>query len=74
MKRLDAGHLKCDVARIDRVIAPEIAFGFEVHDRIARENSALRSILNALVDGWDELARNHATDNRIGELVTGAMR
>src|SRR5690606_24531596 len=50
------------------------ALRLEVDDRIAGEDTLLRGFLDSLVDGRDELVRNHAARDRVRELVTGSAR
>ena len=62
------GHL----VGVDGVIRALVDGDLDVDHRVAGEHAVLHGLLDALVDGGDEAARNVAADDLIDELVTRA--
>src|SRR5262249_54672724 len=59
--------LERHVGRVDRVILTVEEPALEVDDREAGEDAANPRLLDALLDGRDELARHRAADDRVIE-------
>src|SRR5207248_5467978 len=64
-----AGDLERALARVDLVVRAVDELDVAVDDRVAGEDARLHRLLDAEVDGRDELLRNLAADDLVDELV-----
>ena len=69
-----AGHLERHFVGVDVVIAAVVDGDLEVDDRVAGEIAARGRLDDAFFDGGDEVARNGAAEDLVGELEAAAAR
>src|SRR5690606_1460887 len=74
LERHAARDLEGDVARVHGVVGAVEALGLEVDHRVAGEDALLRRLLDPLVHRRDELAGDHAADDRVRDHVAGPAR
>ncbi|ABA49010.1 hypothetical protein BURPS1710b_3780 [Burkholderia pseudomallei 1710b] len=73
LERHRTGHAERVFVRVDVVVRTERQVHLHVDDREARQHARLQRILDALVDGRDVFARNHAALDLVEELVALAL-
>ena len=67
-------HLERQLVRVDRVVRPVEDRGAEVDHRVAGQEAAQPRVLDALLDGRDELPRDRAAEDVVDELEVAAAR
>jgi hypothetical protein len=70
LERHRAGDLEGHFRGVHLVVGAVVQGGLDVDHRVAGDHAVGDLFLDALVDRRDVLARHHAADDRVDELVT----